>query len=163
MGWQGFTIRMGRGDVESDHGGREMDLGTVVPLSLFSSLVLFGVVYVLSPHLRKVTRERVRGNFGNAAGVDAGVGGIAFLFLAAATATVAIGFDSQSLGAWFLGAVVLLGTFVGLLLLGVSLYAFLYGGPRWAVRDSRDLWVAEARKTMRENRKSKVAPGDPPP
>jgi hypothetical protein len=140
-----------------------VDLEAVAFLIVFFTLTVFGVVYGLSPHLRHVTRARVRGNFGNAAGVDVGVGGTVFMSLAAIAAKVGIGLDSKSLTAQVIFAFMLLALAIALTLVGISLYAFLYGGPKWAVRDSRDLWVAEARKTMRENVKSKDAPRDPGP
>jgi hypothetical protein len=138
-----------------------VDLETVVPVIVFCSLAVFGVVYGLSPHLRRATRARVRGNIGNAAGVDVGVGGTVFISLSAIAAKVGIGLDSKSLAAQMIFAFMLLALTIALPLVGISLYAFLYGGPKWAVRDSRDLWVAEARKTIRENLKSKDAPRDP--
>lgn len=140
-------------------GGGCVELETVVLVIVFCSLAVFGVAYGLSPHLRRVMRARVRGNFGNAAGVDVGVGGTVFMSVAAIAAEVGITLDPKSLATRMLFAFMLLALAIALSLVGISLYAFLYGGPKWAVRDSRDLWVAEARKAMRENRKSKDARG----
>jgi hypothetical protein len=134
-----------------------VDPETVGLVTVFGSLVTFGVVYGLSSHLRTVTRARVRGNFGNAAGVDAGVGGTVFSGLAGIAAEVGLSLDSKSLAVRMIFAVMLLALAIAVPLLGISLYAFLYGGPKWAVRDSRDFWVGEARKAMRENRRSKVS------
>jgi hypothetical protein len=138
-----------------------VDLEAVAFLIVLCTLAVFGVVYGLSPHLRRVTRARVRGNFGNAAGVDVGVGGTVFMSLAGIAAKVGNGLDSKSPAAQIVFAFMLLALAIALPLVGISLYAFFYGGPKGAVRDSRDLWVAEARKTMRENLKSKDTPRDP--
>jgi ABC-type Fe3+ transport system permease subunit len=131
-------------------------LKSVVQMCLFCALLLFGISYALFPKLRSAIRARVRRNAGNSAGVDAGVGAVAACALAALAATIAVNFPMGGTSAGFMGLVILSvsGSVVGIGLLCISLYAFLYGRPKWAVRDPRDSWVAESRGGAKKSRKA---------